>query len=292
MTRAPTQTDMPPDTRPKDWMKRSTIEGFAALIVGGGSGMGEATAQTFAANGGLVAVADLKLENAERVAAGITSQGGKAVAIAMNVAKPEDITAAVQTTVDTYGRLDVLINSATWSQNALLEEVDMKDWNDAFQTNVHGPLLLARACLPHLRKSPAPAIVHVASLAGVTGFARKSAYGSSKGALIAMSRQMALEWAVDNIRVNVVIPGTIDSPPARQMQSPATRADRFRTIPLGRLGYASEMADLAVFLASPAASFITGQTINCCGGFSINNFVVPAGMSETLREARDLGHAV
>ena len=89
-----------------------------------------------------------------------------------------------------------------------------------------------------------------------------------------------------------VVPGTIDSPLAKQMQSPQARADRFRTIPLGRLGYASEMADLAVFLASPAASFITGQTINCCGGFSINSFVVPAGMSETLREARERGHPV
>ena len=97
---------------------------------------------------------------------------------------------------------------------------------------------------------------------------------------------MALEWAVDNIRVNVVIPGTIESPLARKMVRPEVLADRERTIPLGRLGFPSEMADLAVFLASPAASFITGQAINCCGGFSINSFVVPAGMTETLREAR------
>lgn len=292
MTNMIAHTDMPPDTRPKDWMRRSTIEGLAALIVGGGSGMGEACAQTFAANGGMVMVADLKLESAERVAAEIVANGGKATAIAMNVAKEEDIAAAVERTVATYGCLDVLINSATWSQNAMLENVDMKDWNLAFQTNVHGPLQLARACLPYMRKSRAAAIVHVASLAGVTGFARHSAYGPTKGALITMSRQMALEWAVDGIRVNVVIPGTIDSPLARKMQSPEVRAQRFRQIPLGRLGYASEMADLAVFLASPAASFITGQAINCCGGFSINTFVVPSGMTETLREARERGHSV
>lgn len=283
-------TDMPPDTRPKDWMRRSTIEGFVALVVGGGSGMGAACAQTFAANGGRVAVADLNLDNAKQVAAEIVAAGGEAIAIAMNVGKEADIERGVADTVGKFGRLDVLINSATWSQNEFLEKVKMEDWGNAFQINVHGPLLLARACLPHLRKSPAPAIVHVASLAGVTGFARKSAYGATKGAIIAMSRQMALEWAVDNIRVNVVIPGTIDSPLARKMQSPTARAARFRSIPLGRLGYASEMADLAVFLASPAASFITGQTINCCGGFSINSFVEPAGMSETIREARQRGH--
>ena len=168
----------------------------------------------------------------------------------------------------------------------MLEDVDMRDWENAFQTNVHGPLLLARACLPHFRKSPAPAIVFVGSLAGVVGYARKSAYSATKGALITMSRQLALEWAVDNIRVNVLIPGTIDSPLFRKMVRPEILATFERATPMGRLGLASEMADLAIFLASPAASFITGQTINCCGGFSINTFVVPAGMTETLIEAR------
>jgi len=278
-------TDLPPDQRPKDWMKRSTIEGFVALIVGGGSGMGAACARTFTANDGLAMVADLRVENAERVAAEIVENGGKATAIAMDVSKPDSIAAAVKATVGTYGRLDVLINSATWSANAMLEDADMEEWGIAFQTNVHGPLLLARACLPYLRKSPAAAIVHVASLAGVFGYANHSAYGPTKGALITMSRQMALEWAVDNIRVNVVIPGTIDTP-LKNRTRPEILAERHRQIPLGRLGYPSEMADIAVFLASPMASFITGQTINCCGGFSSNTFVVPSGMVETLREAR------
>ena len=274
------------DPRPRDWMKRSQIDGLAALIVGGGSGMGAACARTFAANDGLVIVADLNLENAERVASEIREGGGNAVAVGLDVSKPADIDTAVQKTLDTYGRLDVLINSATWSANGMLEHVDMRDWDTAFQTNVHGPLLLARACLPHFRKSPAPAIVFVGSLAGVVGYARKSAYSTTKGALITMSRQLALEWAVDNIRVNVLIPGTIDSPLFRKMVRPEILATFERTTPMGRLGLASEMADLAIFLASPAASFITGQTINCCGGFSINTFVVPAGMTETLLEAR------
>lgn len=291
MTEGTTPAPGPLDDRPRDWMRRSTIEGFAALIVGGGSGMGAACALTFAANGGSVVVADLHAEHAERVAAEVVEGGGRAIAVAMDVSKPQDIEDAVRKTIEAHGRLDVLINAATWSQNALLEDVDMADWAAAFQTNVHGPLWLARACLPHLRKSPAPAIVHVASLAGVVGYARKSAYGPTKAALITMSRQMALEWAVDGIRVNVVIPGTIDSPLARKMIKPEVLADRHRQIPLGRLGLPSEMADLAVFLASPAASFVTGQAINCCGGFSINAFVVPAGMTETLREARQRNRA-
>ena len=94
------------------------------------------------------------------------------------MSKPADIDAAVQKTLDAYGRLDVLIDSATWSANCMLEDVDMREWDAAFQTNVHGPLLLARSCLPHFR--PAPAIVFVGSLAGVVGYTRKSAYSSCK----------------------------------------------------------------------------------------------------------------
>ena len=281
-----TKTDLAPDMRPRNWMTQSTIEGFAALIIGAGSGMGAACAHTFAANGGVVVVADLRGEAAERVAAEIVKAGGKAVAMAMDVSKEEDINAAVKKTIATYGRLDVLINTATWSQSAMLEDVDMQDWNLAFQTNVHGPMLLARACVPHMRKSPAASMVFAASLAGLWGYNGHSAYGPTKAAVITMARQMALEWAIDNIRVNVVIPGTIDSP-LKHRQSPASLAERLRQIPMGRLGYPSEMADLAVFLASPAASFITGQAINCCGGFSTNMFVVPSGQSETLREKRE-----
>ncbi|WP_417725146.1 SDR family NAD(P)-dependent oxidoreductase [Salipiger sp.] len=275
-----------PRITPRDWMKRSMIDGMVALVAGGGSGMGAATARTYAANDGHVVVADLNLDNAEVVARDIRAEGGRAIAIRMNVADPEAIEVAVAATVAEYGRIDSLINSATWSQNCMLEDVDMKDWADAFQTNVHGPLLLARACLPYLRKSPNPAIVHVGSLAGVTGYARKSAYSASKGALIAMSRQLALEWGVDNIRVNVLVPGTIETPLFSKMVHPTIHERFLRGTPLGRLGTPEDMADLAVFLVSPAASFITGQAINCCGGFSMDSFVIPAGMTETLKEAR------
>ncbi|XAH21964.1 SDR family oxidoreductase [Xylophilus sp. GW821-FHT01B05] len=238
---------MPADTRPRDWMRRSTIEGFAMLVVGAGSGMGAACARAIEANGGRVALADLNLDHAQSVATEIVADGGDAFAIKMDVASDQDCHEAVAQVVSTYGCLDALINTATWSKNGMLESVQMDEWREAFQTNVHGPLELARACLPHLRNSPSPSIVHVGSLAGVNGFARHSAYGTTKGALITMSRQMAFEWAVDGIRVNVVIPGTIDSPLAQKMQPAAVRAERFRQIPLGRLGHASEMADLALF---------------------------------------------
>jgi NAD(P)-dependent dehydrogenase (short-subunit alcohol dehydrogenase family) len=265
-----------PDIRPTDWMRQSTIDGLVALIVGGGSGMGEAAAKTMAANGSKVVVADLQVESAQRVVSAIVAAGGKAVAV--DVSKQADIDAAVQKTLDSFGRLDILVNTAVLVKPAALEDCSLDDWHACFRVNVDGALLLARSCLPHLRKSPSPAIVNVASLAGITGYPRTAAYGPSKAALITLSRQMALEWAVDRIRVNVVIPGTVDTPLTRHVRDEVL-AERAQQIPLGRLGYASELGDLIVFLASPAASFITGQTVNCDGGFSQNLFAAPMGQT-------------
>lgn len=276
--------DIAEDKRPLDWMRRSTIEGFVALIVGAGSGMGAACARGFAANGGRVVVADRDPDSAARVADEIVARGDQAIAVTLDVGKRADIDAAVAHTIATYGRLDVLINVAVLVGAQLLEEADLDLWDRSFHVNVRSALELALACRPHLRRSAAPAIVFAASLAGTHGYARSGAYGPSKGALITLARQMALEWAVDNIRVNVVIPGTIQSPGMERDISAEAVATRKAQIPLGRLSWASEQADAAVFLASPAASFITAQTLVVDGGFSQSLFPQPMGMSETMRE--------
>jgi 3-oxoacyl-[acyl-carrier protein] reductase len=268
-------------------MRTSTIDGLVALVVGAGSGMGAACARTFAANGGLVAVGDLHHESAQAVAAEITDRGDSAIAIEMDVASRGDIDRAVAKAVGMFGRLDVLINVAMKVSATMLQDADPEVWEDAFRVNVGGALALAQACLPHLRRSPSPAIVFAGSLAGVNGYARSGSYGPSKAALLTLSRQMALEWAVDGIRVNVVIPGTILTPALERDLSPEAIATRKRQVPLGRLSYASEQADLAVFLASPAASFITAQSFVCDGGFSQSLYPQPMGMSETLREHAD-----
>ena len=283
-------TNLDADDRPRDWMKRSTIEGFVALIVGAASGMGAACARTFAANGGLVVAADRNGEGAEATAEAIRHAGQAAIALTLDVGRKQDIDAAVAATIARYGRLDVLINAAAAIEPAMLEDADLEVWDAAFRVNVRGALQLALACLPHLKKSVSPAIVHVGSLAGVAGYARSGSYGPSKAALMTLSRQMALEWAIHGIRVNVVVPGTVDTPAVRQLsdEAIATRKDQ---IPFGRLSHASEQGDMAVFLASPVASFITGQCFVVDGGFSLNIYPQPMGMRETLRqEAVRLGH--
>lgn len=258
----------PIQARPQDWMTCSRVNGLVALVAGGGSGIGEASAKTFAANGGVVVVADLRREMAESVAAAIVAEGSKAIGVVMDVAKQSDIDAAVGRTLTEFGKLDVLINTAGVIKPAPLESCSLDDWRTSFLVNVEGALLLARSCLPHLRKSPVPAIVNCSSLAGGRAYPNGGPYGPSKAALISLSRTMALEWAEYGVRVNCVNPGMVDTPMVRANVRPEMIKLREERIPMRRVGLPGELADLIVFLASPAASFITAQDINCDGGMS------------------------
>jgi NAD(P)-dependent dehydrogenase (short-subunit alcohol dehydrogenase family) len=256
------------NARPRDWLGGGLVKDLVAFVAGGGSGIGEATAKTLAMNGAKVVVADRRKEPAVRVAAEIVEAGGEAIAAVMDVSVQADIDAAVKATIDKFGKLDILVNSAGVIFPGSLENCSLDDWRTSFLVNVDAALLLARACLPHLRKSSNASIVNVSSLAGQSAYPNGGAYGPSKAALISLTRQMALEWAADGIRVNVVSPGTIDTPLTRANMRPEIIAQREAKIPLGRLGVSSELADTVVFLASPAASFVTAQNVNCDGGLS------------------------
>jgi NAD(P)-dependent dehydrogenase (short-subunit alcohol dehydrogenase family) len=249
-------------------MSRSQLRDLVAFVAGGGSGIGEATARVLAANGAAVVVADVRRAMAERVAADIEREGGQALALAMDVSLQPDIDAALEQAVGRFGKLDILVNSAGVIRPAELETLSLDEWRRSFLVNVDGALMLARSALPHLRRSSKAAIVNVSSLAGGRGYPNGGAYGPSKAALISLTRQMALEWAPHGVRVNVVSPGTIDTPLSRDNMTPKSIADREGRIPLGRLAHPGEVADLIAFLASPAASFITAQDINCDGGLS------------------------
>lgn len=256
--------------RPIDWMSRSQLRDMVAFVAGGGSGIGEATARVMAANGACVVVADRRAEMAERVAGAITQDGGQALAIAMDVSVQADIDSALAQALARFGGVDILVNCAGVIRPATLETLSLDEWRGCFLVNVDAALMLARSCLPLLRLSGRAAIVNVSSLAGGRGYPNGGAYGPSKAALISLTRQMALEWAPDGVRVNVVNPGTIDTPLSRDNMTPQSIADREARIPLGRLAHPGEVADLIAFLASPAASFITAQDFNCDGGLSQN----------------------
>lgn len=249
-----------------DWMRRPPVEGLRALVVGGGSGIGEASALMLAANGAKVVVADRRLEMAEAVAGQIG--GDRAAAIRLDVSHQNDIDAAVAHMAATHGGIDILVNSAGVIMPAALEDCAIEDWRQSFLVNVEGALMLARSCLPHLRESRAASIVHVASLAGGRAYPNGGPYGPSKAALISLTRQMALEWAEFRVRVNVVSPGSIDTPLLQANMRPEVQRARAEKIPLGRMGFSREVAAMIGFLASPAAAYITGQEILVDGGLS------------------------
>lgn len=253
-----------------------TVKGLAALVVGGGSGIGEACSELFAADGGSVFIADLDKDAAERVAAQIHKQGGVAFAAAMNVAVQQDIDRVVAAAIHQMGRLDVLINAAAMLKPAKLEVCSIDDWALCFSVNVEGALMVARSCLPHLRNSASASIVNIGSLSAMWGRPNGASYGPSKAALVSLSRQMALEWA-PRVRVNVVNPGSIDTALARAAVGQQVLDDRAKVIPAGRIGSPAEVAEVVVFLASPAAAYITAQAINCDGGFSETLMSAPMG---------------
>ena len=252
----------------RDWMRTSTIEDMVALVAGGGSGIGEAVAHAFAANGAKVVVADLRPDMAESVAADIQSQGGTAIALAMDVCRQADIDAALAKVDSDWGRLDMLVNCAGVITPRPLVDADLASWRKSFEVNVEGALQLARSALPMLKKSPAASVVNVASLAGGRAYPNGGSYGTSKAALIHLSQTMGVEWAEHGVRVNVISPGSVLTPLLLANMSKATQAARAERIPLHRMGAPREVADLAVFLASPMASYITAQEICCDGGLS------------------------
>lgn len=252
---------------------RVPVKGLSALVIGTGSGIGDACARLFAASGGLVAVADRNADAAETVARTIVAGGGRAIAVAADVARKDDVDRAVRRTIDSFQRLDVLINAAARIGPDPLEMASFDTWRLLYQVNVEGALLAAQAALPHLRKSPAPAIVHIGTVGAAFGRPNAGAYGSSKAALISLTKQMALEWAGFGIRANIVNPGLIATPLAMASISPEARAKRQQDIPARRMGNPGEVASLIVYLASPAATYITGQVVNCDGGLSVNVFM-------------------
>ena len=260
-------------THTPDWMVNSGIRGLVALVVGGASGIGEATARSFAANGAAVMVADRHAQGAMRVASEIVRDGGRAVSAELDISRPDHIEAALEHVISEFGRLDLVVNTAAFVRAAMLESSSMDDWRRSFTVNVEGALRLAKACLPHLKKSINASIVHVGSHAGVHGFPRGSGYGPSKAALITLTRQMGLEWSSYGIRVNIVIPGMIDTPMSRATVSPQVRAAREAVIPMHRLGQPEEVASLIVYLSSPAASYLTAEAYNCDGGLSESMFM-------------------
>jgi NAD(P)-dependent dehydrogenase (short-subunit alcohol dehydrogenase family) len=251
------------------------LDGKVALITGAGSGIGRATAELFASEGAAVAVLDLRPEAAAETAEKIIASDGRAVPIEADVAVAADAEAAVRRTVSAFGRLDVVYNNAGVDSTGSVAEATEEDWDRCFAVNVKGTFLVSRAAVPQLAAADGGVIVNQASVAGLVGVAGLAAYCAAKGAVIALTRSMAVDLAARRIRVNVLCPGTVYTPLIEPLLR--TRGDGdvatglARTLvkyPIGRLGDPAEIAAVALFLASDDASFLTGAVVTADGGMT------------------------
>jgi len=242
------------------------LEGRAAFITGGGSGIGRATARAFAAEGALVAVADR--HGADAVAAEITEAGGQAYAITFDVTDESSVNAAVDSVVARWGRLDAAFNNAGISLETLTTPWDSIDlYDQVVAVNQRGVLLCMAAELRHMTRQKRGAIVNTASIAGMAGLSGPG-YCGSKHAVIGLTRSAAMRYATEGIRVNAVLPGVIATPMVGAIgQSEEGARIIGQMHPIGRMGRPEEIADGVVFLCSDRASFITGHPLAIDGGY-------------------------
>jgi NAD(P)-dependent dehydrogenase (short-subunit alcohol dehydrogenase family) len=247
--------------------------GKVVLVTGAGSGIGEATALRFGAEGAAVAAADLSAPAADAVAARIRQAGGRAIALAADVSREADCRALVEKTTRELGALDVLVNNAGIGAVGTVLETDEATFARVMDVNVKGTFLLSKAALPGMVARRGGVIVNTASIAGVRGIPQRAAYTASKHAIVGLTRAMALDHVKDGIRVNCVCPGTVDTPwvgrlLAQAADPVAARAALVARQPMGRLGQAEEMAAAILFLASEESSFTTGTAMLVDGGFT------------------------
>jgi len=251
----------------------SRFTGKAVVVTGGGHGIGRASALRFASEGARVAVVDLRGDHAEEVAKQCQATGGDGRSYPADVTDPDRVAAVVEQIVGDLGGIDIVhLNAGRLSAGSVLE-VSLAEWHAIFAVNVTGMFLVARAVIPVMRASTGSgAIVTTGSISGMFGEPALAAYTASKAAVVNLTRQMAIDFARDGIRVNCVCPGWVDT----GFNDPQFEHDGLseqdiaelidRTVPMGRQGLPEEMAAAVAFLASADASYITGQTLLVDGG--------------------------
>lgn len=243
------------------------LSGQVALITGGGGAIGGAIGRLYAREGAKVLVADARGEEAGRVADEI---GAAAVAFEADVSDPSQCSAAVDAAVDAFGGLQILVNvAAAVTPDMPVEELPLEAWSQAFAVNLTAPFLMAKYAVPHIRNAGGGAVVNIASQLGQIGVPNRSAYCTTKAGLIHLTTILAAEVAKDNIRVNSVSPGVIQTPRTlrRFDKIEEFQASRGPLHMLGRVGQPEEVAKAALFLASDDASFTTATDILVDGGY-------------------------
>jgi len=246
------------------------LKNKVAIVTGGGAGLGEAIATGFAAEGARVVIAEIDLARGASTASAIQKNGGDAVFVQTDVASEASVKAMVEGALERYGHLDILVNNAAIlisHSDKRTDELSSEEWDRIINVNLRGYWLCAKYAIPPMRKQRAGNILFIGSRTGLRGFPGLAAYSASKGGALALMRSLAAEYARDGIRINAIVPGTMDTPMnAEEFSDPDARNRYIPGIPAGRLGIASDVAGMATFLATDEAGFCIGGLYFVDGG--------------------------
>lgn len=242
------------------------LEGKVALISGGARGMGAAEVRLFAREGAKVVIADLLEDEGRKLEAEINDSGGKALFVRLDVTNESEWRGAIESAVRTFGKLDVLVNNAAIIRTERVLETTVQIWDDVMSVNAKGVFLGTKSAIPEMRKVGGGSIVNISSGAGITGSQQNAAYHASKGAVRIFTKAAAIQYAKDNIRVNSVHPGPIETAMLSAARSEEAIRERLVDTPLGRVGRPEEVAYGVLYLASDESSFVTGSELVIDGG--------------------------
>ena len=243
------------------------LAGKVALISGAARGMGESEARLFAGEGAQVVLGDVLEDQGRAAVENIAQQGGSATFVPLDVTHEQDWQRAVETAEQTYARLDILVNNAGIVRMAPLDETSLEAWNEVIGVNQTGVFLGMKHAVPALRRAGGGSIVNISSIAGLIGLPNIPAYQASKGAVRLLTKNAAVQYATDKIRVNSVHPGRIETPMTAPL-APERREMLLRLTPLGRDGTAEEVAYGVLYLASDESSYVTGAELVIDGGYT------------------------
>lgn len=241
------------------------LDDHVAIVTGAGAGIGRGIAELFAQAGAAVVVSDLKEQTADSVSQGIKAAGGKAIAVACDVTNDQALESLVKVTLDTFGKITLLVNNAGGGGPKPFDmSMDTFVW--AYKLNVFSVFRLCQLCAPHMEAAGGGAILNISSMSAENKNVRMAAYGSSKAALSHLTRNIAFDLGPKGIRVNAIAPGAIKTDALASVLTPEIEKAMLKHTPLSRLGEPQDIAYAALFLCSPAASWVSGQVLTVSGG--------------------------